>query len=50
MAVQTYEIKISIVNQFLEIVWDTLPLILIAPLFFADKIEFGAIAQGAMSC
>jgi vitamin B12/bleomycin/antimicrobial peptide transport system ATP-binding/permease protein len=46
MSIQLYEIRTNFFYQVFEVVWEALPMILIAPLFFAGKIEFGSIAQG----
>jgi vitamin B12/bleomycin/antimicrobial peptide transport system ATP-binding/permease protein len=40
-----YEIVTNIFNQSTGFLWDVLPMILVAPLFFTGKIEFGQIAQ-----
>jgi putative ATP-binding cassette transporter len=44
MAVLIYTMKLTGVTQGMQIVWQAAPFFLIAPLFFAGKIEFGAIA------
>ncbi|GAA0555073.1 putative ATP-binding cassette transporter [Rhizomicrobium palustre] len=45
--IKYYQIRVNIFYQILEIVWDVMPMFLIAPLFFQGHISFGAIAQGA---
>lgn len=45
MAVLVYTMKLTGVTQGMQVVWQVAPFFLIAPLFFAGKIEFGAIAM-----
>ena len=45
LIVHYYEIKTNIFAQAYSIIWDVLPLIVVAPLFFHGKIAFGQIAQ-----
>lgn len=45
MTVLIYQMKLQGVSQAMQIIWQVAPFFLIAPLFFAGKIEFGSIAM-----
>ncbi|MEW9570264.1 ABC transporter ATP-binding protein/permease [Rhodanobacter sp. Si-c] len=45
MAVLIYTMKLTGATQGMQVIWQIAPFFLIAPLFFAGKIEFGAIAM-----
>jgi putative ATP-binding cassette transporter len=44
-----YSLRISAVSELSGIVWNALPLVFIAPLYFAGTIKYGTILQGTMS-
>ncbi|WP_324700933.1 ATP-binding cassette domain-containing protein (plasmid) [Pantoea agglomerans] len=45
LAVLNYKLQISALNYGMGQIWNLAPFFLIAPLFFAEKIEYGAIAM-----
>ncbi|MBM7341413.1 ABC transporter ATP-binding protein/permease [Pantoea coffeiphila] len=45
MAILIYQLKMSMINFGMGQLWNLAPFFLIAPLFFENKIEFGAIAM-----
>lgn len=47
MAVLIYTMKLTGATQGMQVIWQIAPFFLIAPLFFAGRIEFGAIAMAA---
>ncbi len=49
LAVLIYQMKTSGVLQALNVIWQAMPFFLIAPLFFQDKIQFGAIAMATVA-
>ena len=44
-----YQQFMAIVQEFSGIIWVAMPMVLIAPLYFAGKIDYGAIMQGTVS-
>jgi putative ATP-binding cassette transporter len=45
MALLLYTMKLASVTQGMQVIWQVAPFFLIAPLFFAGEIKFGAIAM-----
>lgn len=44
-----YNLKTSVLTRMIGLVWGVMPMVLVAPLFFSGKIEFGAIAAAGMA-
>lgn len=49
LRILSYGLKMSALSEVSALVWTALPLIFIAPLYFAGRIEFGTIVQGTLS-